>query len=91
MGGGKAKPKTSRGKICFNTPVKAELVVPTTIHNPYNPFSSSSEEDEGGEANCEDRRGRVRGRSVAGEQLTILRIDHLLVLLQGRRGGEPSW
>ena len=90
MGGGKAKPKTSRGKICFNTPVKAELVVPT-IHHPYNPFSSSSEEDEGGEANCEDRRGRVRGRSVAGEQLTILRIAHLLVLLQGRRGGEPSW
>jgi len=81
VGGGKAKPKTSRGKICFNTPVKADLVVPTTIHNPYNPFSSSSEEDEVGEANCEDRRGRVRGRSVAGQERRRAQLVTTLTLL----------
>ena len=112
MGGCKAEPKTSRGKISFNSAGKGDLVVKPVNHhpynpfsstrssssdlvvpvNPYNPFSSSSEEEvEGGEAGYEDRRGRVRGRNVAGEQL-ITRIDHLLLVLsQGRRGGGPSW
>ena len=67
VGSGKAKVKTScRGKISFNTSVKTDPG--PTGHHSYNPFSSSSEEDEGGEGGVsEDRRGRVRGRSVAGE------------------------
>ena len=64
VGAGKARGKSnSRGKICFNTNTVKLPVEP--VASPYNPFSSS-EEDEG-EACCEDRRGRVRGRSVAGQ------------------------
>ena len=77
MGGGKAKAK-SRGKICFNTTVKL-AVDPVASHHPYNPFSSSEEEE--GEASCEDRsRSRVRGRSVAGDTSESAHVSKVVKL-----------
>jgi len=78
VGAGKARGKSnSRGKICFNTNTVKLPVEP--VASPYNPFSSS-EEDEG-EACCEDRRGRVRGRSVAGQERRRAQLVTTLTLL----------
>jgi len=78
----------SRGKICFSTtsvdpvsanhhPYKVDPVLAN--HHPYNPFSSSEEEEE--EGCSEDRRGRVRGRSVAGQERRRAQLVTTLTLL----------